>query len=192
MGGRPALPAMAVLPPLPGEPVTRNGLLRGLAALPFIGPLAASSAKVGATIYSAEGAILERYGLLLERRWRAAFRAVGKVAVRAHRDLRSVLAADATDWADVHAARADRRHSAMTQADPEHLSLIARPFDPREMAEFVHHLTPDVEFVALGDGAAEGDYADYGSITRPQMMEVLKFVPMDACAICGLNHGKSL
>lgn len=73
---------------------------------------------------------------------------------------------------------------------PARLSLEKRGFNVGEMAEFVHHLTPDVEFVALGDGDQERDYHEYGSITRPQMIELLKLVEIPTCTICKENHGK--
>jgi hypothetical protein len=68
---------------------------------------------------------------------------------------------------------------------PPSLSLEKRPFNVREMAEFVHHLGADVEFVALD---VIGD--EYGSITRLQMIELLKLVPVPKCRICEQNHGQ--
>ncbi len=67
---------------------------------------------------------------------------------------------------------------------PPQLSLIRRPFNIQEIAEFVHHLGADVEFVATDTN----DHV-YGGITRLQLIELLKLVPVPPCKICGENHG---
>lgn len=67
---------------------------------------------------------------------------------------------------------------------PAELSLAARPLNLRELAEFVHHLAADVEFIATN---LDGDV--YGGITRLQMIEVLKCLPLQTCKICEKNHG---
>ena len=72
----------------------------------------------------------------------------------------------------------------MTDETPAELSLQKRPFHLGELSEFVHHLGADVEFVALDTAGAE-----YGGITRSQMIELLKFVILPRCSICGENHG---
>jgi hypothetical protein len=71
-----------------------------------------------------------------------------------------------------------------TAETPEVLSLEKRPFNIGELSEFVHHLGPDVEFVAL-----DLDGAEYGGVTRLQLIELLKLVRLPTCDICNENHG---
>lgn len=87
--------------------------------------------------------------------------------------------------------RIDRRTALVPNGEPEptetpaHLSLKTRPFDPGTIAEFVHHLSLDVEFVAIDTAGDE-----YGGITRLQMIELLKLIELPDCTMCNENHGR--